>query len=146
MTTSEIDVLIVQAALAANALGILGLGFAGTAFIFVGALCVYTTGNGVYDSLTAFGTNTLPQGEEVAEFYVRVGIVNTIAALIGGPLWSALFGLVIRNGVLPLGLPFWMCAGCFGVGVLGARSLKRWRMGDIEGRRYDRVGDAVDES
>ena len=125
MTTPQIDLFITQSSLIANTLGVIGLGISAPAGFFILSLCVYTSGIGLSDSLTAYGTCTLPAGESVSELYVRIGLINTIAALVGAPLWWGVFSLVLRSVVLRLGLPFWMCAGVFGAGVGGVVALKR---------------------
>ncbi len=125
MSVQQIDLFITQMSLIANTLGVIGLGISAPAWFFVLFLCVYTSGMGLADSLTSYGTFTLPPGETVAEFYVRKGLVTTVASLVAGPLWSALFSLVLSNGTLPLGLPFWLSAGLFGAGFAGVMVLKR---------------------
>lgn len=125
-------------------IGVIGLGFSAPAAFFILSLCVYTSGTGLSDSLTAYGTFTLPPGEKVSEFYVRSGLIGTIAALIGAPLWSAVFSLTLRKGFLPLGLPFWMSAALFGAGAGGAMALNKWLvMGEV-GPRYEQA--ASDET
>lgn len=126
MSTLQLDLLITQVSLLANMIGVVGLGFSTPAVFFILALCVYTSGTGLADSLTAYGTFTLPPGEEVSEFYMRTGLIKTIAAMIGAPLWSAVFTLVLRSGSLPLSLPFWMCAVLFGAVVGSAMALRKW--------------------
>ena len=146
MNTPQIDLFIVQAALLANMVGMVGFGFSSPALFFILALCIYTAGSGVYDSLTAYGTLTLPPGEKVSEFYVHIGLINTLAALVGAPMWSWIFSVVLRSGYLPLGLPFWVCAALFGAGISGARLLKSWMPSGLESRRYERVvSNAMDE-
>ena len=140
MNTLQVDLLITQVSLLTTTIGIIGLGFSAPALFFILALCVYTSGTGLGDSLTAYGTLTLPPGEKVPDFYMRTGLINTIAALIGGPLWSTVFSLVLRSGFLPLGLPFWMCAVLFGVGVGGAMALRKRLVIDLEGSRFERRG------
>ena len=125
MSTQQIDLFITQASLVANMLGVIGLGISAPAGFFIISLCVYTSGTGLADSLTAYGTLTLPAGENVSDFYMRIGLINAIAALVGAPMWSALFSVVLRSGWLPLGLPFWLCAVLFGSGILGVIALKR---------------------
>ncbi len=125
MSVQQIDLFITQISLVTNTLGVIGIGVSAPAWFFVLSLCVYTSGMGLADSLTSYGTFTLPAGEKVAEFYVRMGIISTIASLVAGPLWSALFSMILRGGVLPLGLPFWLCAGLFGAGIVGVTMLKR---------------------
>ena len=122
--STAVDLFITQASLVANAIGIVGLGFSAGAPFFIFALCVYTSGTGLADSLTSYGTFMLPAGESVAEFYVRTGLVSTVAALIGGPLWSAVLSFVLRSEWMPLGTPFWLCAGVFGLGCAGVVTLR----------------------
>ena len=81
---------------------------------------------GLADSLTAFGTVTLPPGEEVPALYVRTGLIQTIAGLIGAPLWSGVFSLTLRSGYLPIGTTFWLSAALFAGGIGGTRVLKSW--------------------
>ena len=139
MTTPQIDLFITQAALLANMIGMIGIGFSAPATFFVLALCVYTAGNGLYDSLTAYGTLTLPPGEKASEFYVRIGLINTLAALIGAPVWSLIFSYVLKSGFLPLGLPFWLCAGLLGLGIVATRALRTWMASGLDERRYERA-------
>lgn len=122
--STAVDLFITQVSLVANTIGIIGLGFSAGAPFFILALCVYTSGTGLADSLTSYGTFMLPAGESVAEFYVRTGLVSTVAALIGGPLWSAALSFVLRSGWMPLGTPFWLCASLFALGCAGVVTLK----------------------
>lgn len=125
MCGPQIDLLVTQMSLVANTLGMIMLGVSAPAWFFVLALCVYTSGMGLADSLSSYGTFTVPAGESVAEFYVHMGLINTIASLVAGPLWSALFTAILGSGKLPLGLPFWLCAGLFAVGIAGVTVLKQ---------------------
>lgn len=139
MSTLQVDLLITQVSLVTNTIGVIGLGFSAPAVFFILALCVYTSGTGLSDSLTAYGTFTLPPGEEISEFYMRTGLITTIAAMIGAPLWSAVFSLVLRSRSLPLGFPFWMCATLFGAGVVGAMTLRKRLGKDMQkGSGYER--------
>lgn len=125
MNTQQIDLFITQASLVANTVGVIGMGISAPVGFFVLSLCIYTSGTGLADSLTTYGTVTLPPGETVSQFYVRTGLINTIAALVGAPLWSAIFSIVVKSSALPLGLPFWLCALLFGMGIMGVTALKR---------------------
>ena len=124
MCGQQIDLSVTQMSLVANTLGMIMLGVSAPAWFFVLALCVYTSGMGLADSLTSYGTFTLPAGDSVAELYVHMGLINTIASLVAGPLWSALFSTILGSGKVPLGLPFWLCAGFFAAGIAGVRVLK----------------------
>lgn len=126
MNTQQIDLFITQASLVANTIGVIGMGTSAPVGFFVLSLCVYTSGTGLADSLTAYGAMTLPPGEELSEFYMRTGLISTITALAGAPLWSAIFSIVVKSDALPLGLPFWLCATLFATAIMGVTALKRW--------------------
>lgn len=128
LSTPKIDLLITQASLAANLVGMVGLGFSGvfvSASLFVASLCIYTSGIGLADSLYSYGTFSLAPGQTVADFYVRMGLTIVISGLTAAPLWSGLFSFVLRSKILPFGLPFWICAGLFGVGLGGVGGLRK---------------------
>lgn len=129
LTTPQIDLLIMSASLAASVIGVafLGLGSSGLPMpLFILALCVYTGGVGLIDSLTAYGTLTLGAGETTSDFYVRSGLVQTMAGMAGAPAWAGIFRLALKGGVLPLGAAYWICAGLFGIAYAGVEVLKRW--------------------
>lgn len=126
MNTQQIDLFITQASLIANAIGVIGMGTSAPAGFFLLSLCIYTSGIGLADSLTAYGTMTLPPGENVSEFYMRTGLISTITALAGAPVWSAIFSTVVNSDALPLGLPFRLCAILFFMAIMGVTALKRW--------------------
>ena len=134
MSIPSIDLLVTQASLFAYMVGMLGLGFSASAGLFILSLCIFTSGTGLEDSLCAYGTISLPPGEKITDYYLRIGLVQTIAGLVAAPLWSATFSLVLKSGMLPYGLPFWLCAGVLGSGLVGASALKRWHQsGSLEG-------------
>lgn len=139
MAVKRIDLFITQSSLFANAIGVIGLGFSAPATFFILSLCVYTSGSGLADSLTAYGTFSLPEGHKVDDFYVRTGLISTVASLVGAPLWSGLFSLVIQSELLPLGLPFWICAGLYIGGIAGVKALSSWWAQLPEGPRYSPV-------
>ncbi|KAL9602566.1 MAG: hypothetical protein Q9219_001710 [cf. Caloplaca sp. 3 TL-2023] len=88
LTTAEIDLSITEVSLTANTIGVVGIGLSAPAAFFLVALCVYESGAGLADSLTAYGTFTLPPDAEISEFYVRTTLINTLASLVGGPMWN----------------------------------------------------------
>lgn len=120
----QIDLLIVQASLFFNAIGAAGVGFPLATSFFVLTIYIYTTGIGVYDSLTTYGRCTLPDGEKMSEFFVRSGLVQTIAGLVAAPIWTTMFSVCLKSEVLPIGLPFWVSAGLFAAIFVISGSLK----------------------
>ena len=125
MSTRQIDLLITQVSIIVNTLGFIGLAFSTRADFFIMSLCLYTSGCGLDDSLTAFGVFTLLPGEDVAEFYMRTGLLTTIGSLLGSPLLSLVFNFVLKNPTLPFGLPLLLCAGLLGACVVGVSILRR---------------------
>lgn len=131
MNTYQTDLFITQTSLILNTIGMIGMGLPlRSVAIFVPALAIYTSGIGLADSLAAYGTATLPQGEKIADFYTRTGLIATITGLIGGPLWSTVFSFIVQQtndngggGWMPLGFVFWLCAALFGLGILGVARL-----------------------
>ena len=126
MDTPHIDLLITRVSIITNLIGMAGIGIATSAWLFVVFLCISTSGVGLVDSLYAYGTHNLPPGEGITELYLRFGLVQTIAGLMGAPLWSIIFSFVLKSRFLPFALPFWLCAGLFGGALFGAYALKRW--------------------
>ncbi|KAL8802060.1 MAG: hypothetical protein Q9182_004073 [Xanthomendoza sp. 2 TL-2023] len=125
MSTEQVDLFITQMSLLANAIGMVCLGFSAPAAFFILALCLYTSGVGLADSLTSYGTSTLPAAEQIGDLYVRQGLISTLASMAGAPVWSGFFSLVLKNGTLPLGSPFWTSALLFGAGASGVALLNR---------------------
>lgn len=144
MGTQQIDLFITQTSLLANTIGAFGLGFSTTAAFLILSLCVYTSGAGLADSLTAYGTFSLPENFEVADFYVRSGLIQTGSALVGAPFWSWIFSVIIRTKVLPLGLPFWMCAGFYAASIVGVKALRSFPSRSSEGSQYSPLVDRDD--
>ena len=122
--TITVDLFISKVSLAANAIGIVVLGLPTGMPLFVLGLCIYTSGAGLADCLIGFGTHTLPPEQRVADYYVRTGLISAVAALMGGPVWSAGMNSVIKNERIPLGTPFLLCAGLFCMGYVGVARLK----------------------
>ena len=124
MTTVQVDLLITRASIAVSFLGMLGLGASTIPVTFILSLCLYTLGQGLVDSLTAYGTITLGPDQKLGEFYVRTCLVQTLAAITAAPIWSTTFAVVLKDKGLPLGMPFYFCAACFALSWLGARYLR----------------------
>ena len=123
--TIAVDLFISQISLVANTIGIFILGLSTRLSLFIVGLCVYTSGAGLGDSLISFGTHTLPQGQLIADFYVRTGLINAIAALIGGPIWNAGMNFAIRHERIPLGTPLLLCVGLFCISCVGVAKLRQ---------------------
>lgn len=108
----------------------------GAVAFFILSLCVYTGGVGLPDSLTAYGTVTLPQGEKISEYYLRTNLIITIAGMTAAPLWSLMFGTVLSSEYLSLGAPLELCATVFGIALGCTTLLKRWSVGTTGEERF----------
>lgn len=123
MNDQQADLLVVRGSLLLNAAGMAGFGISIPSPLFIPALLVYTSGNGLWDSLTTFGLTSLTGKHKPADFLVRTGLVQTIAGLIAAPFWSIVFSLCLKSNNLPTGLPYWISAGLFGGAIVLSRSL-----------------------
>ncbi|KAL9006070.1 MAG: hypothetical protein Q9188_001197 [Gyalolechia gomerana] len=124
MNDQQADLLVVKGSLILNSIGMAGFGITVPSPLFIVALFIYTSGNGLYDSLTTFGLTSLTVGQEPAEFLVRCGLVQTIAGLIAAPFWSSVFSVCLKSNTLPTGLAYWISAGLFGGTIALSRSLR----------------------
>lgn len=126
LSTLHTDLCIAGISLFAQSVGMISIGFSTPAPLFIIILCIYTSGIGLSDSMTGFGKMTLPAGERAADFFVRQGLINTIAGLIAAPLWSTVFSFCLKSDALPIGFPFWIGGALFGLGLASLTVLKRW--------------------
>ena len=129
LATAQIDLLIMAASTAACILGALGLGISTAPVTYIISVCLYTAGQGLADSMIAYGTTILGPTQTLSEYYVRTSLVQTIAAFLGGPLWSTFFALILRSRALPLGTPFVLCSLMFCVIMMGVKALHSWTEG-----------------
>lgn len=125
MTVANTDIAIVQGSLGANIMGMIGLGLSASKIPYIAAISVYTSGSGLADSLRTYATLGLSPMEQVSDLYVRFSLTETLAGLLGPPLWTGLFGSVLKGGYLPVGLPFWICAAVFAGALTLTWSIKR---------------------
>ncbi|KAL8993175.1 MAG: hypothetical protein Q9169_006547 [Polycauliona sp. 2 TL-2023] len=106
----QIDLLFVEATLLLNGVGMAGFGIFSLPPLFIISLLVYTSGNGLYDSLTTVGLTSLTGEQTTGDFLVRSILVSTLGGLIAAPFWSSLFSLCLKSDTLPTGLPYWLSA------------------------------------
>ena len=126
MSSRQCDVFIVQASIALNIIGMIGLGFRLPVPAFIVSMCIYTGGYGFLDSLTSFGLVNLSPEEEKKDFFLRTGLVQTIAGLIAAPAWTSFFSSCLKSAFLPIGTPFWSSACLFGGILVFALRLQRY--------------------
>ncbi|KAL8897654.1 MAG: hypothetical protein Q9207_007104 [Kuettlingeria erythrocarpa] len=124
LNDQQIDLFIVKASLSLNALGMAGFGIPISSPLFIAALLLYTSGNGLYDSLTTFGLTSLPVDQKPGDFLVRIGLAQTISGLVAAPFWSTVFSLCLKSDSLSTGLAYWISAGLFGGTIVLSQSLR----------------------
>lgn len=116
---------VVKVSLLMNIVGALCVSFAPSSSSFVAAVAIYAGGGGLSDSLKAFATGHLLK-EQITRFYVGISIVESLGALIAGPLWTRIFSLTLTVDFLGFGLPFWLCSLCFLCALLTVIHLERY--------------------
>lgn len=124
MNDQQVDLFIVKASLILNAIGMVGFGVPIPFPLLIAALLLYTSGNGLYDSLTTFGITSLPVDQKPGDFLVRIGLAQTISGLVAAPFWSTVFSLCLKSDSLSTGLPYWISAGLFGGTIVLSQSLR----------------------
>ncbi|THX32436.1 MFS general substrate transporter [Aureobasidium pullulans] len=86
-------------------LGIVAVGLSPNAILFTISLMIATLGGGFPVYLRSFLTD-LVKPNKVAELYTVIGVVDTLALMVGGPLFAWLFERGLQLGGTFVGLPF----------------------------------------
>ncbi|CAC9889322.1 MFS general substrate transporter [Aureobasidium pullulans] len=86
-------------------LGIVAVGLSPNAILFTISLMIATLGGGFPVYLRSFLTD-LVKPNKVAELYTVIGVVDTLALMVGGPLFAWLFERGLQLGGAFVGLPF----------------------------------------
>lgn len=124
-STRRAELWVVKVSLLMNIVGALCISFAPSSGFFIAAVAVYAGGGGLSDSLKAFATGHLLK-EQITRFYVGISIVESLGALIAGPLWTRIFSLTLTVDFLGFGLPFWLCSLCFLCALITVIHLERY--------------------
>ena len=90
-------------------------------------VAIAATAMGLSDAMRSFATSALSNKELVQRLYMSIRTVQTLAAIIGTPLWSGFFMWILAHPSLPRGLLFIGNACIMLVCLLLAISLRRSR-------------------
>jgi hypothetical protein len=116
--SSKVDFFMVKASVIAWGVGVLLMSLAPTRHLLIAAVVVGNFGAGAYDALRGFVTGLLGGKDEIEQFYVGIGIMETVGGMLGTVAWSAVFREVVGPGKWVLRVPFGLCAVLM-VGALG---------------------------
>lgn len=83
----------------------------------IAAVVVGNFGAGTYDALRGFVTGLLGGKDEIEQFYVGIGITETVGGMLGTVAWSAVFREVVGSLPWVLRIPYGLCTVLM-VGVL----------------------------
>lgn len=93
-----VDIFIVKISVAALAVGLLFMGFAPNKITYIAAITVWTAGIGWTDSLRSFVTSMVVDQAEIDKLYIGIGMIETVASMIGTAGWSAAYAKVVSEG------------------------------------------------
>lgn len=99
-----VDFWVIVASLLATVVGTLVIATAPSLMIYAVGVAIAATGMGLSDALRSFATSALANKELVQMLYMSIRTVQTLAAIIGMPLWSAFFLWLLDHPDLPRGL------------------------------------------
>jgi hypothetical protein len=131
--SSKVDFLVVNASVLAWGTGVLCMALAPTREMLVAAVVVGNFGAGTYDALRGYVTGLLGGKDEIEQFYLGIGIMETVGGMAGTVAWSADFEESVGSLPWVLRVPYGACAvlmagtlGCvFVLGRVGRRMAKR---------------------
>ena len=127
--SSKVDFLMVKASVIAWGVGILFMALAPTRALLITAVVIGNFCAGIYDALRGFVTGLLGGKDEIEQFYIGIGIMETVGGMLGTVAWSAVFREVVGMRLLVLRLPYALCAvlmvGAFGCVVVLGRFARR---------------------
>ncbi|KAH6623166.1 hypothetical protein F5144DRAFT_582543 [Chaetomium tenue] len=122
-----VDFWVIVASLMASIVGTLVIATAPSLIIYAVGVAIAATGMGLSDALRSFATSALANKELVQMLYMSIRTVQTLAAIIGMPLWSAFFLWLLDHPDLPRGLLYLGNTCIVLVCLVLARSMRRSR-------------------
>ena len=103
-TKAAVDYWIIVASMLANITGGLVIAMAPSLAVYAGGSAIAAMGMGLSDALRSFATSTLSNKELIERLYVSIRTVQTLAAIVGTPLWSGFFVWILHHPNVPRGL------------------------------------------
>jgi hypothetical protein len=126
-TKEAVDFSVIVGSLLASIAGALIIATAPSLAAYAVGVAVGATGIGVSDALRSFATSTLSDKDLVQRLYISIRTVQTLAAIVGAPLWSGFFVWLLDHPNLSRGSLYLGNAFLVFVCLLLAISLRRSR-------------------
>ncbi|KAF2023301.1 hypothetical protein EK21DRAFT_118908 [Setomelanomma holmii] len=123
-TQETVHIHIIVASLLASLSGVLVIGVAPSLAIYAVGVAIAPAGMGLSDALRSFATSGSSKKDATQRFYISIRTIQTLAAVVGTPLWSGLFLWMLSNPDIPRGLLYLSNAGVLLVCFLLTRSLQ----------------------
>jgi hypothetical protein len=125
-----VDFCVMVGSMLTNIAGALIIAAAPSLAIYAGGVAVAATGIGIADALRSFATSSLSDKNLVERLYISIRTVQTLAAIVGAPLWSGSFVWLVSHPNLPRGSLYLEYAFLVFVCLVLALSLWRSRQPD----------------
>jgi hypothetical protein len=126
-TKQAVDYWVLVGSLLASAVGALIIAMAPSLAVYAMGVAVAATGVGVSDSLRSFATRSLSDKDQIQRLYMSIRTVQTLAAIIGAPLWSSFFVWLLDHPAVSRGSLYLGNAFLVFVCLLLVMSLRRFR-------------------
>lgn len=123
LTPEAKDLYVVKASVLVAATGAITIALAWNIPILLTSLAVFAFGAGFHDALKSHIASRVGVGQsaKLTRIYMSVTIIEVFANLINGPLWAAVYTIVLQIGRNSMSLPFLICS----LGFLGTWLLTR---------------------
>lgn len=126
-TKKAVDFCVIVASLVASIAGALFIALAPSLPVYAVGVAIGAMGMGLSDALRSFATSALSNKELVQRLYMSIRTVQTLAAIVGTPLWSGFFVWILQHPNVPRGLLYLGYAGVVSVCLLFALFLRSSR-------------------
>lgn len=123
------DRLMSQASGVLSILGFVVTAEAATPFVYIVGIVLMSLGSAFIVTTRSLATS-LVRPDQVARLYSAAAVVQSIGALLAGPLFAKLFAIGLRDACM--GLPFILAGVLFGVATLAASLLRPLARGEAE--------------
>lgn len=126
-TKEAVDFWVIVGSLLTSIAGALIIATAPSLAAYAVGVAVAATGMGLSDALRSFATSALSDKDLVQRLYISIRTVQTLAAMVGAPLWSGFFVWLLNHPNLSRGSLYLGNAFLVFVCLLLAMSLRRSR-------------------
>ncbi|CAN9469169.1 unnamed protein product [Alternaria alternata] len=122
-----VDYLIIVGSLSTSLAGVLIIAMAPSLTIYAVGVAVAATSMGLSDALRSYATSAVAEKDMVQRLYMSIRTVQTLAAIVGSPLWSGYFVWLIKHPNVPRGSLYLGNAFLVFCSLLSAMSLRKSR-------------------